>query len=76
MLHFLSSPRFLAVYSGLVTILFVVTIISGFATRESQSTFDEITVHRVNVVEPLGAGLSLGDIVCFGGKEWPVNQRY
>jgi hypothetical protein len=45
--------RLLVVYSSFLTILFALSIIYGFAHPPSQS-FDEITVHRINVVEPDG----------------------
>lgn len=54
MTQFLSSRRFLAAYSGLLTILFVVAIVTGFARVPAAQSFDEITVHRINVVEPDG----------------------
>jgi hypothetical protein len=53
-IHILSSQRFLAAYSGLLTILFLIVIISGFAKADPKQTFDEITVHRINIVEPDG----------------------
>lgn len=54
MIHILSSQRFLAAYSGLLTILFLMVIISGFAKADPKQSFDEITVHRINIVEPDG----------------------
>jgi hypothetical protein len=54
MIRFLSSPRFLAAYSGLLTLLFLFAILSGFARVAPTQSFDEITVHRLNVVEPDG----------------------
>lgn len=54
MIRLLSNPRFLAAYSGFLTLLFVVTVLCGFARVAPQQTFDEITVHRINVVEPDG----------------------
>ena len=64
----LSNPRFLAIYSAVVTLTFLLTVGFGIArggfdlrpvsaaqTPASQSTvFDQITVHRINVVEPDG----------------------
>ena len=54
-MRFLSSQRFLAVYSGVLTIMFCVTVLCGFtgATAKRQN-FDEIDVHRINVREPDG----------------------
>jgi hypothetical protein len=54
MMKFLSSQRFLVVYSGCLTVIFLVTVLCGFAKVEQRKTFDEITVHRINVVEPDG----------------------
>ena len=54
MIHFLSSRRFLAAYSGFLTILLSLSIIYGFARADAKQSFDEITVHRINVVEPDG----------------------
>ncbi len=61
-----SHPRFLAVYSGVLTVVFAATV--GLVLRNGGSilhavhadenvrngTFDEITVRRINVVEPDG----------------------
>ena len=54
MAKFLSTQNFLAVYSGFFTILFVLAILYGFAHAAPAQNFDEITVHRINVVEPDG----------------------
>jgi hypothetical protein len=49
-----SSPRFLAVYSGILTAAFAVTIFTGFDAAAKRPKFDEVTVQRINVVEPDG----------------------
>ena len=49
-----STPRFLAIYSGILTIALAVVVLAGFAESRQKQTFDEITVHRINVVEPDG----------------------
>jgi hypothetical protein len=54
MIRFLSSQRFLAAYSGILTVVFLFTVLSGFARVGPKTTFDEITVHRINIVEPDG----------------------
>ncbi|MGB7284110.1 MAG: hypothetical protein WBE13_17735 [Candidatus Acidiferrum sp.] len=54
MIAFLSSRRFLAVYSGVLTLVFLFAVLAGFAKVEPTQNFDEITVHRINVVEPDG----------------------
>jgi hypothetical protein len=55
MVRFFSSQRFLAIYSGCLTVVFAVTMLAGFARPWSgNASFDQITVRRVNVVEPDG----------------------
>lgn len=54
MIKLFYGPRFLASYSALITILFALSITYGFARPASTQSFDEITVHRINVVEPDG----------------------
>jgi hypothetical protein len=54
MIRFLSSQRFLAAYAGCLTVLLVLTVLYGFTGAQSKNTFDEITVRRINVVEPDG----------------------
>ncbi len=50
-----SGPqRFLAIYSGILTVAFAVTVFCAFSAPEKKANFDEITVHRINVVEPDG----------------------
>jgi hypothetical protein len=53
MVRFLSSRRFLAIYSGCLTLAFAITVLAGFA-GSGNASFDQITVRRVNVVEPDG----------------------
>jgi hypothetical protein len=65
MFRFLSHPRFLAVYSGVVTLVFVATTtmnlwhgprcISAAEQHDFRHPdFDQLTVHRINIVEPDG----------------------
>lgn len=51
-----ASQKFLAIYSGVLTLVFLGTILSGFAQTAAPKkvSFDEIEVHRINVVEPDG----------------------
>jgi hypothetical protein len=49
-----SSHRFLVIYSGCLTIMFAITILCGFSELQQMKRFDEITVHRINIVEPDG----------------------
>ena len=68
MVKLLSHPRSLAAYSGVLTIVFAVTTalqlarsglvlprVSGAEQHDPRHTdFDQLTVHRINVVEPDG----------------------
>ena len=54
MVRLLSSQRFLAVYSGVVTVVFAATVLMGARSATKHATFDRITVHRIDVVEPDG----------------------
>jgi hypothetical protein len=47
------TQRFLVLYSGVLTAIFAVTTLSAFGSSRTKS-FQEITVHRINVVEPDG----------------------
>ncbi|MGH9363501.1 MAG: hypothetical protein ACRD2T_16445 [Thermoanaerobaculia bacterium] len=47
------AQRFLVLYSGLLTVVFVVTVLSASAPPRT-TAFDEISVGRINVVEPDG----------------------
>jgi hypothetical protein len=71
MSRLLSNPKFLAVYSGILTIVFALTVILG-VTRGAFSRdadFDQITVHRINIVEPGGTPrLILSDKAEFPGS--------
>jgi hypothetical protein len=54
MKNFLGSQRFLAIYSGVLTLIFAVALLGGFAPDTKKTSLDEITVHRINIVEPDG----------------------
>src|ERR1700690_3127422 len=79
-MRFFSSQRFLVIYSGVLTIVFAVTVLCGFAALRSQS-FDQLTVHRINFVEPDGTPrLIISDRAEFPGtfmrgKEYPRPDR-
>jgi hypothetical protein len=76
-----SSPRFLAIYSGVLTIAFAVVVLAGFAESRPKQAFDQITVHRINVVEPDGTlRLTISNKADFPGiiikgKETPHPDR-
>jgi hypothetical protein len=75
-----ASQRFLAIYSGVLTLVFAVTVICGFAAPRNE-TFDQITVRRINFVEPDGTPrLIISDRAEFPGayihgKEHPRPDR-
>jgi len=77
----LSNQRFLVIYSFSVTLAFAALVLCGFTTHSSKQTFDEIDVHRINVVEPDGTlrltisnqAQSPGLII--KGKEYPHPDR-
>ncbi len=48
-----SNQKFLAVYSGILTLIVCVTFLTGFSSHRG-AWFDTITVQRINVVEPDG----------------------
>ena len=80
-MSFLSSQRFLTIYSGVLTAVFAVTVLSGFANSPKDAAFDAITVRRINIVEPDGTlRLVLSDKSKFPGlflkgKEYPHEDR-
>ena len=79
-MRFFSDQRFLAIYSGVLTIVFAVTVLCGYAALRSES-FDQLNVHRINLVEPDGTPrLIISDRAEFPGmfmrgKEYPRPDR-
>jgi hypothetical protein len=75
------SQKFLAVYSGVLTVVFAVTVLSGFAPRAKKTVFDEIDVQRINVIEPDGtlrmivSGRKKAPGIIIKGKEYPHETR-
>ena len=61
-MRFISSRRFLTIYSGVLTAIFTVTILAGFAGPTKKTAFDEISVQRINIVEPDGTLCVSGDL--------------
>ena len=49
-----ASQRFLVLYSGALTAVIVVVLLAGWTPGAASARFDEITVQRINVVEPNG----------------------
>jgi hypothetical protein len=76
----LSSPRFLMVYSGLLTLAFAAVVVYGVAALRHH-TFDTITARRINIVEPDGTvRLTISNRADFPGawnrgKEYPRPDR-
>jgi hypothetical protein len=56
-MRILSNPRFLAVYSGGLTVVFAVVVLGGVVMARRQ-TFGIITARRINIVEPRWHGSS------------------
>jgi hypothetical protein len=50
----LPGQRFLTIYSGVLTLICAAVVVSGFSRASKTEAFDQITVHRINVVEPDG----------------------
>lgn len=49
-----SHPRFLQVYSAVLTAILVVGVTTGATHSPTKASFDEITVHKLTLVEPDG----------------------
>jgi hypothetical protein len=76
-----ANQKFLAVYSGVLTIAFASVVLGGAARTIGNASFDQITVHRINVVEPNGlTRMVISDNAefpgaYFRGKEYPRPDR-
>ena len=76
----MSNQRFLTIYSGVLTVVFVVAVF-GWRTPAKKLTFDEIYVRRINVVEPDGtvrmvlSGKARFPGLIVKGKEYPHEKR-
>ena len=76
-----NSPRFLVIYSAVVTVAFCATALCGFALQRKQQSFEQINVQRINLVEPDGTvRMVISDKAFFPGsfvrgKEWPRSDR-
>ncbi len=79
-MKFLATTRFLAVYSGVLTAIFAITILGGFAGPK-KSSFEEIDVQRINIVEPDGtlrlvlSNKATAPGLIIKGKEYPDPDR-
>jgi hypothetical protein len=76
-----TPQKLLTVYSGILTIAFVSVILLGARKPPSNASFDQITVHRMNIVEPDGTvRMVISDQAEFPGayykgKEYPRADR-
>ncbi len=76
----LSNPRFLAIYSGLLTATFVIVVLCG-AAKLNNPNLGIITAGRINIVEPDGTvRLTISNRADFPGawnrkKEYPRPDR-
>lgn len=77
----LSNQKFLAIYSGILTIAFAVTVLAGFTKSPSTLHLKELDVQRINVIEPNGTlRMVISDKHDFPGliikgKEYPHPDR-
>jgi len=72
---FLSNPRFLAVYSGLLTVAFTAVVLFGVFSLRNR-TFGTVTARRINIVEPDGTvRLTISNRADFPGA-WNRGQEY
>lgn len=49
-----AAQRFLTVYSAVLTVALASVVLLGMKPEGTKASFDELTVHRINVVEPDG----------------------
>src|SRR5579875_3514747 len=74
------SSRFLTIYSGVLTAVFALTVLCGFGPS-AKTNFEEITVRRINIVEPDGtlrmviSDKSLFPGIIIKGQEHPHPNR-
>jgi hypothetical protein len=75
-----NSSGFLAVYAGVLTVVFGLTVLTG-ASKSRKARFEEIDVERINVIEPDGtirlilSSKALFPGIIFKGKEYPHPNR-
>jgi hypothetical protein len=76
-----TGQRFLIVYSGVLTLVFAATLLTGFARSPAKLQVKELDVQRINVVEPDGTlRMVISDKAEFPGiyikgKEYPHPDR-
>lgn len=74
-----AAQRLLNIYAGVLTLVLGLTVLYGFSTTNRH--FDEITVHRINVVEPDGTlrmvisdHAELPGIIVHGKQKYPPTR--
>ena len=78
-MSWLSSPRFLSVYSGALTLVFAWTVLTGFS--RDNGVIEEVRVQRINIVEPDGtlrmviSNKARAPGIYMRGKEYLKGQR-
>ncbi|MGA2633647.1 MAG: hypothetical protein ABSF16_05380 [Terracidiphilus sp.] len=81
-MNIFTPQKLLTAYSGILTIAFASVILLGARRSPSNASFDQITVHRINITEPDGTTrMVLSDKAEFPGafyrgKEYPRADRY
>lgn len=71
------GQRFLVIYSGVLTAVFAVSMLSGFVVAPKKTSLEELDVQRINLVEPDGTlRMVISDKARFPGlivkgKEYP-----
>lgn len=75
------GQRFLVIYSGVLTAVLAVSVLSGFVVAPKKTTLQELDVQRINVVEPDGTlRMVISDKTRFPGaivrgKEYPHDRH-
>lgn len=75
------SERLLAIYAGILTLALAIVMLGGFSKETKKASFEEINVHRINVIEPDGTlRLVISDKARFPGlyikgKEYPHDRN-
>lgn len=75
------GERFLMIYSGVLTAVFAVTVLSGFVRSPRSMTLEQLDVQRINVREPDGtlrlvvSNANKAPGVFIKGKEYPHPDR-
>jgi hypothetical protein len=75
------SQRFLMIYSGVMTVVFAISALYGFARGPQKMTIEELDVQRINLREPDGtlrlviSDKSKAPGIFIEGKEYPHPDR-